>query len=579
MNNSKGIGIRLYMLIGFVVVFILGISCFSWVTFRNSSEQNKSRLQKTSEYINIVDEARKSQVDFKIQVQDWKDTLLRGNDTNSFSKYYSQFTQDNNNVNSDLLKLKDDMAKYDIDTHSVDAVLNTHKNLYDKYGKAIQSYDQKNINSYHAVDAMVTGIDRQPTEDMNALVKQIEDMANSEVQNMMKQSDIEAKNFNRNLICVSALGIILVIFFTILIISTYKDITKFIEQFKTLMEEAENGDLTIKGEIHKKDELDELTERFNRFIDKIRTLIYEAKDTSVTVASSSKEITRASDEVSKSIEEVSVTISNLAESAFKQAELAQQSNKGVIGVVAGLNLITANTMHINELANKAMETVVSGTSSLKHQSSRMINTKKASKNVTDVISDLSIKSNEIGNVVEFINDITDQINLLSLNASIEAAKAGEAGRGFTVVANEVKNLAELSKQSTQKISRLILDVQNNIKKAVTEVTNTRISIDEQETSLKLTDDSFNLIQTSISEMANKITEVADETEGINENAISVEKSLKDIVNLIEQNASSTEEVASSTEEQTASVEEVASSINQLAEMSNSLQRSLDKFKV
>ena len=396
---------------------------------------------------------------------------------------------------------------------------------------------------------------------------------------MIKQSDIDANNFNRNLICIAAIGIILIILFTVLIIFTYKGITRFIEQFKTLLEQAESGDLTIRGQIYKKDELDELTERFNRFISKVRNLISEAKEASATVVSSSNEIMNTSDEVSRGAEEVACTISNIAESASEQAELADHSNNAVKDVVEGLNRITENTLYISELANKTMGTVTDGTANLKQQIDRMSNTKNASQNVSDVISDLSTKSNEIGKVVEFINGITDQINLLALNASIEAARAGEAGRGFTVVAKEVENLAVLSKESTQKISNLISEVQTDIEKAVIEVTTTNASIDEQATSLKLTDDSFNLIQKSVFEVTNKIKEVAIETEVINENAIDVEKSINNIANIIEQNAANTEEVASATEEQTASIQEVSSSMNLLADLSNNLQNAIDKFKV
>lgn len=579
MKASKRIGIRLYLLIGFVVVFTLSLVSFSWITFKNSNEKHNNRLQVTAEYINIVDEARQAQVDFKKQVQEWKNTLLRGRDTEAFKKYYDQFSQENNNVQTQLLKLKEDMAKRGMDTSSVDALTNTHKDLYNKYNKAIQSFDSNNMESYHLVDGLVNGMDRKPTDDMDALVKQIQDIAASETEYMIKQSDIDANNFNRNLICIAVIGMILIIFFTFLILSTYKGITRFIEQFKTLLNQAENGDLTIKGEIYKKDELDELTERFNRFISKVRNLISEAKEASATVVYSSNEIMSTSDQVSRSAGEVSCTISNIAESASKQAELADHSNNAVMDVVEGLNLIAENTLYISNLANNTIETVTDGTKNLKQQINRMSNTKNAAQNVSDVISDLSTKSNEIGNVVEFINEITDQINLLALNASIEAARAGEAGRGFTIVAKEVENLAVLSKESTQKISTLISEVQADIEKAVFEVTTTNTSIDEQAISLKLTDNSFSLIQKSVFEVTDKIKEVATETDIINKNAIDVEKSINNIANIIEQNAANTEEAASSTEEQTASIQEVSSSIAVLAELSSNLQTSIDKFKV
>ena len=347
MKANRGIGTRLYLLITFVIIFTLSIISFSWITFKNSNEKYKNRLQVTAEYINLVDEARQAQVDFKKQVQEWKNTLLRGRDTEAFKQYYAQFSQENNNVQIQLLNLKEDMTKRGMDTSSVDTLINTHKDLYNKYNKAIQNFDSNNMESYHIVDGLVNGMDRKPTDDMDALVKQIQDIATSETENMIKQSDIDANNFNRNLIYIAVIGIILIIFFTFLILATYKGITRFIEQFKRLLEQAEIGDLTIKGEIYKKDELDEVTERFNRFISKVRNLISEAKEASTTVAASSNEIMNTSDQVSISAEEVSCTISNIAENASKQAELADKSNNAVMYVVKGLNRITENTLYIS----------------------------------------------------------------------------------------------------------------------------------------------------------------------------------------------------------------------------------------
>lgn len=579
MKGNKGIGTKLYMLIAFVLLFTVGISSFSWYIFRNFNTQNKMRLTRTSKYISIVNEARKAQVDFKIQVQDWKDTLLRGNDPEAFNKYYLKFKQDHGTVESELSKLKDNMAEMKIDTSLVDNLLSTHRELYDKYTEAIKSYDKKNINSFHIVDLMVKGIDRKPTDAMSALVKQIETKAASETQIMIKQSDEDVKNFNRNLGLILAVGILLIVLFAVIISRTYKGITLFIEQLKLLMEKAEGGDLTVKGVINKRDELGDLTERFNSFIESMSNLIYETKSTSLTVASSSSEILIATDEVSKAAISVADTITNLSEDASKQAELADESRSAIKGIVEGVNNIAESTVNIMEFADEAIETVKSGTEVLKHQTSKMTNTIVASQNVNSVIAELLSKSNEIGRVVEFINGITEQINLLSLNASIEAARAGESGKGFMVVANEVKNLAELSKESTQKIDKLIAEVQMDIEKTVSEVANTKRLIEEQETSLSVTDESFRLIQNAVFKMADKIKVVAAEARDINLNTSAAEISIGNIASLAGKSAEATEEVASATQEQTASAQQVASAMNQLAELSRKLQETVAKFKV
>lgn len=579
MKSSKGIGTRLYLLIGFVMVFVLSIASFSWITFKSLNENYKYRLQRTAEYINLVDESRQAQVDFKKQVQEWKDTLLRGYDSESFKKYYSQFTQEKDNVQGQLLKLKEDMKNQGMDTSSIDTLINTHEDLYNKYNTAIQSYDSNNAESYRIVDGLVKGIDRKPTDDMDTFVKDIQDKSKLETDNMMNQSDIDSNNFNKNLICIAVLGIILILFFAFLIASTYKGIKKFIEQFKTLMEQAEMGDLTINGVVHKKDELGQLTEGFNGFIFKIRTLISESMEATTTVVSSSNEVMNTSDEVSKTTEDIAYTISTIADNALNEARLAVEINNSVSDVVRGVNRITENSMHISELATNAMTTVTNGSESLKHQIETMSATKNASNNVSEVISNLSTKSNEIGVVVAFISGITEQINLLALNASIEAARAGEAGKGFTVVANEVNKLAALSKDSTEKISHLIKQVQTDVSNAVVEVTNTNNSIDKQAISLKETNESLNLIYESVFEVTNKIKEVAVETEEINKNVISVEQSINNISTLIDNNALNTQEISSATEEHTASIKEIASSMNILVELSNNLQNTLSKFKV
>jgi methyl-accepting chemotaxis protein len=579
MKNSKGIGIKLFLLIGFIMIFVLSITSFSYFTFKNYNEKNKARLQKTAEYITIVDESRQAQVSFKKQVQEWKDTLLRGNDIDSYNKYYSQFTQENENVQNQLSTLKDHMKTQELDTSSLDTLLATHKDLYNKYTEAIKSYDFKNPESYHIVDNLVNGIDRKPTDDMDTLVKDIQDKAKVESENMLAQSDIDSGNFYKTLIGIVVIGIILTIFFAILIAHTYKRITKFIDQFKTLMEQAETGNLTISGKIHKKDELGELTDRFNKFIYTIRTLISEANTATETVVSSSNDIMRNSADVSKTSEEITCTISNMAESSSEEYKLIENSSNAVKAVAQGVNRITENTVHIMDLAHKAMSTVVDGSQNLIHQIDRMSDTKDASQNVSTVISNLSTKSDEIGKVVEFINGITEQINLLALNASIEAARAGEAGRGFTVVANEVNNLALLSKESTQRISDLIVHVQADIKTAVIEVNKTNISIDEQAASLTKTDNSLKLIEKSVLEVTSKIKEVASDTQGINQNAKSVEQSINNIVNILDQSTSSTQEIAAATEEHSASIEEISASMDFLVELSNNLQKTLSKFKV
>lgn len=579
MKDNKGIGIRLYMLVGITVLLTLGVGLFSWISLSNISKKYDNRLSNTVNFIYLVDDARKIQVDFKKQVQEWKNTLLRGNDPESFKKYYTEFSKGNENVQAELANLKEDLIKSNMGTSLIEKLIISHKELYDKYTKAIKSYDPNNIGSYKVVDTLVKGIDRAPTDQIDLLVNQIQDKSKLETESMLNQSKIDLHNFRKTLICIMIISILVILFLTFMILSTYKDITKFIEQFKRLMKRAESGDLTVKGEVYKKDELGQLTEQFNSFIEKIRGLISNAKHTSITVASSSDQIMKSSEEVSNASEQVNENISNMAAGAEEQAQLARKGSDLVSNVAKGLNEITEDTIYIRQLANEAVETVNDGVINLKYQSDKMLNSKETSYRAAKVISELSKKSIEIGQVVEFINGSTKQVNLLALNASIEASRAGEAGRGFSVVANEIKKLAELSKQSTDQIGNLIKDVQVNIEKAVTEMNDAQNSISDQASSLKSTEESFKTIENSVSKVTTKINEVFSKVEAVNKDTASVESSIKNTVSIIEENASSAEDVVSATEEQTAAIQQIASSITYLSELSKNLEDTIEKFTV
>lgn len=579
MKGSKGIGAKLYMLIGFVIVFIIAISSFTWNSINKFDEKNKKRLENTVQYTTLVDNARQVQVKFKVQVQEWKNTLLRGNDIDAFNKYYGQFTKENENVNNQIQKVKEEMSKQGMDTSIADSLLDEHAALYTKYSEAIKSYDQKNIGSYQIVDKLVTGIDRKTTETMDDLVKSIDNKVKIGTENMIKEANADREDFNKNLIYINVFGILLVVAFAAVIRVTYRGITRFINQFNRIIEDAEGGDLTVRGEVLKNDELGQITSRFNKLLEAIREVISEVKGTSEVVASSAVNITEATDELSKASEEVTYTISDVSEASQKQNDLVVRSSESVKEVTKGIHRITENTVYIEDIASSAMKAVANSSEVLKSQSEKMMITKNASESVTNVIAELSIKSKEIGTVLEFINGITEQINLLSLNASIEAARAGEAGRGFAVVANEVKKLASLSRESTEKIGKLIIGVQSDVNKAVDEVKSTKYSINEQEDSLITIDKAFREIYDSVFETSNKIKEVARDTKEINEGAILVENAMENLVEILDENSRSAEGISAATQQQTASIEEVASSMENLTNLSSNLQNLISRFKV
>ncbi|WP_242966950.1 methyl-accepting chemotaxis protein [Desulfosporosinus sp. FKA] len=458
-KNSKGIGVRLSLLLGFVLIYILGSSSLSFANFESLNKLNRENVRKIMAFTNMVNESRQAQVEFKKQVQNWKDTLIRGNDPKSFQNYYTQFQQENKTVQTLLKKLKEDMAKQGMSTVSVDSLITNHKELFEKYTSAIKNYDMNNRESLHIVDGLVKGIDRKPTDDMDSLVNQIVDKTNSENETMVEQTDINANNFRKNLMVIAGLGIFLTIVLSVLLFSTYRGIVKSIGQLNTLMDKAGGGDLTIRGEIYRNDELGQLTESFNQFIESIRGLLKK-------ILQDSNQLNTESKTISSSIREISAQTQMVNASTQEIAAGMEENTAATEEVSASSQIILDSTKQLLDMADKGTERTREIKERVQNLKTDTVNAANLSKEIYTQKQEHILRAiesgqmvNEITNMTDIISNIASQTNLLALNAAIEAARAGESGKGFAVVAEEVRKLAEQSAKTVSSIQTVTKEVQ------------------------------------------------------------------------------------------------------------------------
>jgi len=237
----------------------------------------------------------------------------------------------------------------------------------------------------------------------------------------------------------------------------------------------------------------------------------------------------------------------------------------------------------------------------------MLKVKDAVFETAQRIQDLGVQSQKIGEIIQVIDDIAEQTNLLALNAAIEAARAGEHGKGFAVVADEVRKLAERSGKATKEIAELITNIQRGTKVAVDSM---QVGTREVESGVELAQDAGQSLKEIVQgvntagEQVHKIMEIINEiltgseevskavnnvaaiteensaaTEEMSASAEEVNSSMQNIASISEENASGAEEVSASTEELTASIEEISSSSEQLARMAQELQNMVARFKI
>lgn len=352
-----------------------------------------------------------------------------------------------------------------------------------------------------------------------------------------------------------------------------------IKKLQALMKQAGDGDLTVQGDYRSKDEVGQLNVSFNDMISTLRTILQQVTNTSELVAASSEELTANSEETTKATEMIAHTMEEMANGSTQQIQSVEETVIIVKEVSAGVTQIASNARLVEITANEASEKAVLGNEAIGQAISQMKSINHTVNGLSGVVRGLGEKSNEIGQIIESITNIASQTNLLALNAAIEAARAGEQGRGFAVVADEVRKLAEESAKSAQQIASLISSIQGQTHEAVQSMDQATEEVDTGITVVNKAGESFQQIQHSVSQVANEIQEVSIAIEQISKSTDQIVSNVDVIADVSETVSAGTQNVSAASEEQLASMEEIASSSSALSQMAEDLQVMINKFKL
>ncbi|KOO51504.1 chemotaxis protein [Viridibacillus arvi] len=348
---------------------------------------------------------------------------------------------------------------------------------------------------------------------------------------------------------------------------------------RQLKEIAEGeGDLTQELIVKTEDETGELAHSFNQMLGSLRKMMKQVADSSVHVAAASEELTANAEQTTEATSQIAQSIHNIAEGAEMQENGSQNSFKSIETVRSNLQKVVDQSTTVTLVAKETSLEALNGNDTLRKVIHQMNVINNATSNASQSIDELGKQSNEIGNIVAVITAISEQTNLLALNAAIEAARAGEHGKGFAVVADEVRKLAEQSKVSASQITELILQTQKGTEKAVK-----AIELGTKETAsgmlvVEETKQGFEKILQSVDQVTERIEEVNLIAKNMYNAVNDVYSSVEDNLNIAKNSSSTTQLVASASEEQLATMEEITSSAETMSKMAEELQLLVSQFK-
>ncbi|WP_337102898.1 methyl-accepting chemotaxis protein [Paenibacillus sp. YIM B09110] len=365
----------------------------------------------------------------------------------------------------------------------------------------------------------------------------------------------------------------------ILILFIIRSITGPLTELARVSRKISEGDLSEQVNGPANGEFGQLAASFNLMIGSLRSVLSDVGRSSDQLAASSQQLSASAVQTSSATEHIADVVERMAEGAGEQVRLVEEGALAVHEVSGQIGQIASSAQRAASTTMQVADKSLEGSKALKIAIGQMSSISRSVDGLAQTIAHLVETSQEIGHINEAIAELSQQTNLLSLNAAIEAARAGEQGRGFAVVAEEVKKLAGQSSRSAEKVAALVGSVREEIGQARSSMLAATKEVQLGMEVIQTAGGLFSHIESSVQSVNSQVGEVSAATQQMKERTNEIVQAMSHISDVSQAAAAGAQAVSGATREQLAAMEEISGSSSYLIRMAGELQTVVDKFKL